>query len=205
MSLCLRYNCISLGFTLLAATSLLSGPEIVGSMMFCLALNYKHQSVKQFGSRSGTTSCRAWSGSKLFAKVISRQRQQLKVIHLDCLFQYNKSFIFLSLCLRYNCISLGFTLLAATSLLTGREIVGSMLFCLALNYKQMELYHALPFFCYLLGSCWQCSWCKGWVQKSMTYKLGLKPNTDGAVSCTPFFCYLLGSCMQCSRCKGWVL
>ena len=32
-----------------------------------------HQSVKQFGSRSGPTSCRAWSGSKLFAKVINRR------------------------------------------------------------------------------------------------------------------------------------
>ena len=29
-------------------------------------------SVQQFGSRSGPTFCRAWSGSKLFAKVISR-------------------------------------------------------------------------------------------------------------------------------------
>ena len=31
------------------------------------------QSVKQFGSRSGQTFCRALPGSKLFAKVISRQ------------------------------------------------------------------------------------------------------------------------------------
>ena len=31
-----------------------------------------HQSVKQFGSRSGPTFCQAWSGSKLFAKVISK-------------------------------------------------------------------------------------------------------------------------------------
>ena len=31
-----------------------------------------HQSVKQFGSRSGLTFCRVWSGSILFAKVISR-------------------------------------------------------------------------------------------------------------------------------------
>ena len=30
-----------------------------------------YQSVKQFGSRSGPTECRSWSGSKLFAKVIS--------------------------------------------------------------------------------------------------------------------------------------
>ena len=31
-----------------------------------------HQSVKQFGSRSGPTFCRAWSGSKQFAKIVSR-------------------------------------------------------------------------------------------------------------------------------------
>ena len=31
-----------------------------------------HQSVKYFGSRSGPTFCLAWSGSKLFAKIISR-------------------------------------------------------------------------------------------------------------------------------------
>ena len=34
-----------------------------------------HQSVKQFGSRSGPMFCRAWSGSKLFAKVISRRQK----------------------------------------------------------------------------------------------------------------------------------
>ena len=34
-----------------------------------------YQSVKQFGSRSGPTFCWAWSGSKLFAKVISRQQK----------------------------------------------------------------------------------------------------------------------------------
>ena len=32
-----------------------------------------HLSVKQLGSRSGLTCCWAWSGSKLFAKVISRR------------------------------------------------------------------------------------------------------------------------------------
>ena len=34
-----------------------------------------YQSVKQFGSRSGPTDCRSWSGSKLFAKVISIQQK----------------------------------------------------------------------------------------------------------------------------------
>ena len=33
-----------------------------------------HPGVKQFGSRSGWTFCQAWSGSKLFARVISRQQ-----------------------------------------------------------------------------------------------------------------------------------
>ena len=31
----------------------------------------QYRNVKQFGSRSGLTLCRSWSGSKLFAKVIS--------------------------------------------------------------------------------------------------------------------------------------
>ena len=34
-----------------------------------------HQSVKKFGPRFGPTICRAWSGSKLFAKVISRRQK----------------------------------------------------------------------------------------------------------------------------------
>ncbi|KAG7326273.1 hypothetical protein KOW79_009674 [Hemibagrus wyckioides] len=35
----------------------------------------------------------------------------------------------------------------------GRDLLGSVAFTLALNYKQMELYHSFPFFCYLLGRC----------------------------------------------------
>jgi alpha-1,3-glucosyltransferase len=35
----------------------------------------------------------------------------------------------------------------------GCLMTGSFFFCLALNYKQMELYHALPFFFYLLSIC----------------------------------------------------
>lgn len=54
---------------------------------------------------------------------------------------------------QYNCVSLGLALAAVTSLANMQDVLGSALFCLALNYKQMELYHAMPFFCYLLGSC----------------------------------------------------
>lgn len=54
---------------------------------------------------------------------------------------------------QYNSVSLGFTILAITFLLKKCDILASILFCLALNYKQMELYHSLPFFLYLLSSC----------------------------------------------------
>ncbi|CAH1776224.1 unnamed protein product [Owenia fusiformis] len=53
---------------------------------------------------------------------------------------------------QYNCVSLGFALLAIYFLDKGRDLWGSIMFCFALNYKQMELYHAAPFFFYLLGS-----------------------------------------------------
>ncbi|XP_013869737.1 dolichyl pyrophosphate Man9GlcNAc2 alpha-1,3-glucosyltransferase [Austrofundulus limnaeus] len=54
---------------------------------------------------------------------------------------------------QYNCVSLGFALWGVLALGLGWDVFGSMAFSLALNYKQMELYHALPFFCYLLGKC----------------------------------------------------
>ena len=54
---------------------------------------------------------------------------------------------------RYNNASLGFALWGIVALATGHDLLGSIGFVLALNYKQMELYHAMPFFCYLLGKC----------------------------------------------------
>ncbi|XP_002168389.2 dolichyl pyrophosphate Man9GlcNAc2 alpha-1,3-glucosyltransferase isoform X2 [Hydra vulgaris] len=54
---------------------------------------------------------------------------------------------------QYNCVSLGFTCFAVVALLKDRYELGASIFVLALNYKQMELYHALPFFFYLLGIC----------------------------------------------------
>ena len=45
--------------------------------------------------------------------------------------------------------------LMATNSFRNRDILGSIFFCLALNYKQMELYHALPFFFYLLAKSWK--------------------------------------------------
>ncbi len=53
---------------------------------------------------------------------------------------------------QYNNISLGLFLLSAASFLRRSDLIGAFLFTCALNYKQMELYHALPVFCCLLGS-----------------------------------------------------
>lgn len=52
---------------------------------------------------------------------------------------------------QYNNISLGFAALAIAAIFRNSERIAAILFVLALNYKQMELYHALPFFLYLLG------------------------------------------------------
>lgn len=54
---------------------------------------------------------------------------------------------------QYNCVSLGFFIYAIIFLNRNQNLLSSVFFCLALNYKQMELYHALPFFLYLLSSC----------------------------------------------------
>ena len=56
---------------------------------------------------------------------------------------------------QYNSASLGLFLMAVAALMRGKDLTGSLLFVLALNYKQMELYHALPIFFYLLGLCWK--------------------------------------------------
>ena len=40
---------------------------------------------------------------------------------------------------------------AAAAVASGRHLLGSGLFCLALNHKQMALYYAPAFFAHLLG------------------------------------------------------
>ncbi|KAK6798147.1 hypothetical protein RDI58_005849 [Solanum bulbocastanum] len=54
---------------------------------------------------------------------------------------------------QYNCISLGLTVAAVSAILSDRDIVGSILFSLALNHKQMSAYFAPAFFGYLFGKC----------------------------------------------------
>ncbi|XVF37657.1 hypothetical protein REPUB_Repub20aG0028500 [Reevesia pubescens] len=54
---------------------------------------------------------------------------------------------------QYNCISLGLTTAAIAAALSHKDLVASMLYCLALNHKQMSAYFAPAFFSYLLGKC----------------------------------------------------
>ncbi|XP_004516676.1 probable dolichyl pyrophosphate Man9GlcNAc2 alpha-1,3-glucosyltransferase [Cicer arietinum] len=54
---------------------------------------------------------------------------------------------------QFNCISLGFTVAAVAAILSGKDLVGSVLYCLALNHKQMSAYFAPAFFSHLLGKC----------------------------------------------------
>nr|XP_056701305.1 dolichyl pyrophosphate Man9GlcNAc2 alpha-1,3-glucosyltransferase [Euleptes europaea] len=55
----------------------------------------------------------------------------------------------------YGHFHLGFALWGVLCLSYDLDLLGSIAFCLAINYKQMELYHSLPFFCYLLGKCFK--------------------------------------------------
>lgn len=54
---------------------------------------------------------------------------------------------------QYNCVSLGLALWAYIFVHRGKNVLAAIAFSCALNFKQMELYHALPFFFYLLSSC----------------------------------------------------
>lgn len=58
---------------------------------------------------------------------------------------------------QYNNISLGLAAIAIIFVLLKRNIIAAVFFTLSLNYKQMELYHALPFFVYLLATCFNNS------------------------------------------------
>ncbi|VDM23251.1 unnamed protein product [Hydatigera taeniaeformis] len=58
---------------------------------------------------------------------------------------------------QYNCISLGLFVLSLTFFAKDFDVIGSVVFCLAILYKQMELYHALPIFVFLLSKCFSHS------------------------------------------------
>lgn len=52
---------------------------------------------------------------------------------------------------QYNCVSLGLFVASVASMYSDKTVLACFFFSMALNYKQMELYHALPFFFYYIG------------------------------------------------------
>ena len=54
---------------------------------------------------------------------------------------------------QYNGVSLGLTIWAMVAAMGGRPLISAAAFSLALNFKQMSLYLAPAFFCYLLAGC----------------------------------------------------
>lgn len=55
------------------------------------------------------------------------------------------SAVILNIVFQFNCISLGFTIGAVAAILSGKDFVGSVLYCLALNHKQVSLLHLCSF------------------------------------------------------------
>lgn len=87
---------------------------------------------------------------------------------------------------QYNCISLGLTLWGMVGVIHNWDLLGAAAFCLAMNYKQMELYHALPFFCYLLGkSCYPWKNLRGPIAR--VFKLGVVVIFVFTVCWIPFY------------------
>ncbi|XP_044157415.1 LOW QUALITY PROTEIN: dolichyl pyrophosphate Man9GlcNAc2 alpha-1,3-glucosyltransferase [Bufo gargarizans] len=89
----------------------------------------------------------------LYCSHLQEPSSKRKVLFLFCFLLYPGLILIDYGHFQYNSVSLGLALWGIIALLRGCEALGSLAFCLALNYKQMELYHALPFFCFLLGKC----------------------------------------------------
>lgn len=91
--------------------------------------------------------------TSIFFKLLKLNIQKIHLLYLLVALLYPGQILIDNGHFQYNNISLGFTLFAVAAILNDRRILGAIFFVFALNYKQMELYHALPFFCYLLSNC----------------------------------------------------
>jgi alpha-1,3-glucosyltransferase len=63
---------------------------------------------------------------------------------------------------RYNSAMLGLALFSFVFISRDRPFVGSVLFVLALSFKQMALFYSLPVFFFLLGECFQKPFVQGY-------------------------------------------
>lgn len=104
-----------------------------------------------------------FAATGLFALVVSQRHHAGKelAVALLVLLLFQPSLILVDHGhFQYNAVMLGLTLAAialvyrdaeSTRVVDPQRIAGAVLFCLALLFKQMALYYALPFFFYLLG------------------------------------------------------
>lgn len=89
-----------------------------------------------------------------YATSVAVSHQRRAQLHLLLLLLFLPSFVLVDHGhFQYNCIASGLALWGAYGCLTGRPLCGSIAFSLALNFKQMSLYLAPAFFCYLLAGC----------------------------------------------------
>ena len=56
---------------------------------------------------------------------------------------------------QYNGVCIGLAILAVDAILSDKYVIGSILFCLSLNFKQMALYYSPVFFFVLLRKCFE--------------------------------------------------
>ncbi|GAB4815387.1 hypothetical protein N2152v2_002433 [Parachlorella kessleri] len=95
----------------------------------------------------------AFAASKVFAAGPSYSLERLGILALMVL---NPALIVIDHGhFQYNGISLGLAAGAAAAIASGHPALGSILYCLSLNHKQMGLYYAPAFFMYLLASSFQ--------------------------------------------------
>ncbi|KAM5322901.1 dolichyl pyrophosphate Man9GlcNAc2 alpha-1,3-glucosyltransferase isoform 2-T2 [Glossophaga mutica] len=91
----------------------------------------------------------------LYCCCLKEMSSKKKVANVLCILLYPGLILIDYGHFQYNSVSLGFALWGVLGVSGHWDVLGSLAFCLALNYKQMELYHSLPFFCFLLGKCFK--------------------------------------------------
>lgn len=89
----------------------------------------------------------------VFYNLLKQNVQKVHLLYLLVVLMYPGQILIDNGHFQYNNISLGLAAMAIAALLKDERILGAIFFVFALNYKQMELYHAVPFFCYLLSNC----------------------------------------------------
>lgn len=92
-------------------------------------------------------------GSKHQSATAQQQQQQRQLFVLSAMLLQPAAILVDHGHFQYNCISLGLAVLAAVAIARRKDVLGSFLFSLSLNHKQMGLFYAPAFFAHLLGRC----------------------------------------------------